>query len=219
MGILGAVVVVALIVGGVLFVEHKQNSTTSSPTGVTLTTTPAATATPSQHVAFQDSLASNSNGWNEDANCFFGAGGYHIKGGYICYAPTNTVGNGTISVDTKQISGDLTLLHGITLHRASKGNYYSFGIDGNGKWDFYKSVNDQGTEVLSPSTSSAIKTGLNASNTLKVTMSGSTYTFYINGTQVGSTDDSTFTTGDSGLDGQDGIEVVYANFKITTPGN
>jgi hypothetical protein len=44
---------------------------------------------------------------------------------------------------------------------------------------------------------------------------GGHFVFSVNGTQVGTADDTTFTTGDTGLSGNDGIEVVYTNLTIS----
>ena len=46
-------------------------------------------------------------------------------------------------------------------------------------------------------------------------ISGSHYRFFVNGQLVGTGDDKTFAAGQAGLDGNDQIEVVYTNFKVT----
>ena len=102
------------------------------------------------------------------------------------------------------------------LRRPSTGNYYSFYIDSNSKWGFSKHVNNTRTDVIPYQFNAAIKGGLNVKNTLLVRMKGSHFDFYINGTKVGQADDSTYTSGLSGLFGNDNIEVAYNNFKITS---
>ncbi|MGZ6320671.1 MAG: LamG-like jellyroll fold domain-containing protein, partial [Ktedonobacterales bacterium] len=122
---------------------------------------------------------------------------------------------GSISVQVAQVKGDTTQDYGLVFRRASKGNYYVFGILSTGKWDFYKGVNNTASNVVDPTVNSAIKTGLNATNTLKVTMSGSHFTFFVNGVQVGTADDTSFTSGLSGVAGGDNIEAVYTAYKVT----
>ena len=59
-------------------------------------------------------------------------------GHYLCYAPVTQQGNVDITVTVSQLSGPYSLLYGIVFRCSGKGNYYLFGIDGNGKWTFAK---------------------------------------------------------------------------------
>ena len=208
-------VVLVLCIGafaGLAYIGSRLPETSTSTS-----TTTSATATPSEQVIFQDALTSSSHddNWPNESNCTFASDGYHVKGGYLCYAPAGNVSDATISVQVKQTSGDVAQGYGLVLRRTSTGNYYIFAIDSSGEWAFYKFVNDTPTAVKDFVTSSAVKSGLNASNTLKVTMSGSSFAFYVNGTQVGQATDSTFASGKSGVSGADSSEVVYTSFKIT----
>lgn len=209
-------VVLVLCIGGFAGLAYIGSRLPATSTSTSTNTGTSATSTPTEQVIFQDALTSSSHdgNWPNDSNCIFASDGYHVKGGYLCYAPTDDVSNGTISVNAKQTNGDITQGYGLVLRRASKGNYYIFVIDSNGKWAFYKLVNDSATAVKDFTASSAIHSGLNASNALKVTMSGSSFTFYVNDTQVGEATDSTFTSGLSGVAGADSSEVVYTSFKI-----
>lgn len=207
-------IVLVLCIGGfaaLAVIGSRVSTSTSTNTGT------SATSTPTEQVLFQDALTSSSHNdsWPNDGNCAFASDGYHVKGAYLCYAPTNDVSDGTISVQAAQASGDTTQDYGLVFRRASKGNYYVFGIESSGKWDFYKGVNNTASNIVEPTVNSAIKTGLNAKNTLKVTMSGSHFTFFVNDVQVGTADDSTFTSGKSGVAGGDSIESVYTDYKVT----
>ena len=174
--------------------------------------------TPQPSYIFQDSLSSNSNSWSSDTNCFFGSGGYHIKGGVICFAPTDDVADAVGTVTVKQLSGINTISYGLVFRHPSKGNFYAFEIDSNGKWQFYKTVGGKLTTLAPYQKNAAIHVGLNVANTLQVRSVGQNYTFFVNGKKVGQFADTTFTTAGSwGLDGADGLEVVYSNFSLAKP--
>ena len=188
----------------------------SQPTmGVFATATVAPTPTPNL-VIYQDSLnGSTKDQWANDSNCFFGSGGYHINAAFICYAPTDKVGDAVTTVSVTQISGPTTYPYGLVIRRVSPGNYYEFLIDANGKWLFDKVVNGTTTDIVKFTPNPAIIAGLNQANTLSVQAKGSHFVFSINGTQVGTADDSTFPSGETGLSGNDNIEVVYTNLIIS----
>ncbi len=207
-------IVLVLCIGGfaaLAYVGSHMSTSTSTNTGTTTTSKPG------EHVLFQDALTASSHddNWPNDGNCVFANDGYHVKGSYLCYAPTEDVSNGAISVQTAQVNGDTSQDYGLVFRRASKGNFYVFGVMSSGKWDFFKAANDTASDIVHPTTNSAIKTGMNAKNTLKVVMSGSHFTFFVNGVQVGTADDSSYTSGKSGVAGGDKIESVYTDFKIT----
>jgi len=160
-----------------------------------------------------DPLTSNVNGWPEDLNhCFFSGGGYHVADGYICFAPIGEQSDGTQSVTAKQVKGPTTSVYGVAMRWVSHGNYYFFGIDSNSKWVFDKIVNSTETTLQPYTFNSAIKGGLNVSNSVSVTMSGSTFDCYVNGVKVGTIHDSTFSTGKWGVESSEGIETVFNDY-------
>ena len=62
---------------------------------------------------------------------------------------------------------------------------------------------------------SSIQTGANASNDLQVVALGPQFTFFVNGTQVGQSSDSTFTAGEWGIDNNStNGEVIYTNVLV-----
>ena len=205
------VLVVAVAGGGLFFLRSQAGGLTVA--GVTIggnNTGPGGGA-----LIYQDALnGSTKSQWTDNSNCFFGSGGYHINAGFICYAPADKVGDAMTTVSAKQISGPIIYPYGLVVRRVSKGNYYEFQIDANGKWRFGKVVNGTSTNIVALTASTAIKTGLNQANTLSVQAQGSHFVFSVNGTQVGTADDSTFTSGDTGLIGYDGIEVVFSNLSV-----
>ena len=202
--LIGAVVLVAvLVVGGSLGLlayynsQHPGGNPSTGGTGAS--NTPAPTATTS-NIIFQDALTSNTNGWSDDGtNCTFRNGSYHVKGA-ACFAPlTSPVGDATVSVAVKRISGPANEPYGLAIRHASQGNFYDFVITGDGSWAAFLHKGGN-TSLLHPYTNNAaIHQGLGVSNVLKVMMSGSTFQCYVNGVQVGQFTDSSFASGAVGV--------------------
>lgn len=224
-------VVIALVVacGAAVVLSHTTGTTASTPgaqTSYTGTSTPAATSTSpataaaNANVIFHDDFSSSSSGWTNDSHCYYGADGYHIPDGYICYAPTGEVGDAIVSADMKQTAGETNWFYGIVFRRVSKGNFYEMSIDSNGKWLFDKVVNDQTVELMPYVHSDAIHAGLNASNHLEARAIGTHFEFYINGVQVGHFDDSTYGKGLCGVEGgspEGQVQVVFTQFTLALP--
>jgi len=194
----------------------RHHLSTVAPTGTPGLGTPFAT------VLYQNSLrGGTAGGWVNDAYCTDKADGYHIVGAYLCYAPVTEQGSVDITVTVTQLHGPTSLLYGIVLRSSGKGNYYLFGIDGNGKWTFARLNNNTITYLIQPKTNAAIKTKLNQANTLEVRVTGSQFDFFVNGIQVGQASDTTYSTGLIGLTSERAaegvVEVVYANIRIAQP--
>jgi len=196
--VIGIVVVVVLLLGGA---------------GAAI----AAISSRSTTVLFQDALTSDSGHWPSTASCTFQSDGYHILDGHICYADTDNFGNADISVQLQQVSGTGDNAYsGVAVRRVSQGNLYTFGITTGGQWAFVKTVNDEQTALGgSPQASGAIHKGLGSSNTLEVRAHGSHFDLFVNGTQVGAVDDSTFSTGRCGLFADQGIETTFTSFQVS----
>lgn len=219
--IIAAVVAVLIVgIGAFIALQGHKGKVSITPTA-TLTKTqssPTATHSTAGSVIYQNALTSSASGWTTDSNCSFSSDGYHIQGGYICYAPTDSLSNVDVTVQVSQLSGDSSSGFGIVFRRASKGNYYSFRIDSGGQWGAFVCQNSN-CNSLGGASDSSIQTGLNATNTLRVVAVGTHFDYYVNGTKVGSADDSTFSSGDVGLSGADGSEVVFSNLVIAQPGS
>jgi hypothetical protein len=211
--VLAVVVVAGLLTAGLLILSHPQASTVFSNTGTA--TASSGTSTPSLSPIFTDPLTSNANGWSNDTNCFFRSDGYHIKGGWICYAPTGIPNNFTVQVRVKRVSGPVGDGYGIAFRRVSTGTEYLFVIDGYGHWRVDKCVTDTCSTLIDWSSSGgAIHSAINSENTLEVDANGSHFDFFANGAKIGQLSDSTFTTGDCGLAGGSGSEVVFSSLVI-----
>ncbi|HEX6820144.1 MAG TPA: hypothetical protein VF120_17340, partial [Ktedonobacterales bacterium] len=79
---LGLMTTLALLLLGLAACNIGGPGANSGPTA-----TPGPSPTPTRTVLYQNALTSSDSNWNSDQNCFFGAGGYHIKGGFLCTAP------------------------------------------------------------------------------------------------------------------------------------
>jgi hypothetical protein len=186
----------------------------------TPTITPTATATPPQNVAVQDPLTKRSTRWPERPDCSMRGDGYHITDNTICSMAGPPIRDSYITVTVLQIAGVDDLSYGVTLRRAAEGNYYSFEIDGSGRWYFYKSaVDSNGSPVLSLLASRADNPSINKgpfhANTLQIRATGSRFEFFVNNVKVGQASDSSYAQGTIGLGGNDQLEVVYTDFTLT----
>jgi hypothetical protein len=213
--LLAAVVIAGLLAAGLIALSRPQTTTANNPNSGTSTVVSGGTSTPGLSPIFTDPLLSNANGWPSDQHCFFGAGGYHIKGGWICYAPTDVPNNFTIQVQVKRVSGPVGDGYGIAFRRVSQGSLYLFGIDGYGHWRVDKCVSNSCSPLANWSPSGgAIRTALNSENTLEVDAHGSHFDFFANGTKIGQLNDSTFSSGSCGLAGGSSTEVVFSSLVI-----
>lgn len=204
-GIVLVALVCCVLPGAVLLRNNNifGNNTTQS--------TPAAGA-----IVYQATMLIPDNRWPATKTCGFQTAGYAITDNNTCIATYSNVPNDlSISTSVVQTSGPATLPHGIALRRTDPNDYYVFGITSSGSWVFIKYANNKTPLALSPfKSSTAIKTGLNASNTLEVRASGSNFYFFINGASVGQTSDNSYGSGLPGLTGDSGATVVYTNFTI-----
>ncbi len=209
----GGILFLALCFGGLLLLGASQ----AGHKAAIPTITPFPATTPNATILYQDSLTSPSSGWaNDGSRCFFQDSSYYVQNNTACYAPAGNIADANFTVPAKQVAGSLNAAYGIMFRRADKNNWYEFDIDSNSKWVFFKVVNRQTVFLVNFTPNVAIKGGLNSVNTLLVQAKGSHFAFFINGSSVGQADDSTFTTGLSGLVANQSIEVAYNNLQITS---
>ncbi|HEY1389821.1 MAG TPA: hypothetical protein VGF38_14875 [Ktedonobacterales bacterium] len=213
-GIVVAVVVLLAACTGISIFAVNALGTVTTSTG---TPGASATATPAETVVYQNTFKSTAEDWAQDDNCQSKSDGYHIADGFICYAPIGNQSDVNVTVNVQQVSGPTTTGYGIAFRRVSAGNFYEFLIDSNGKWFFDKCVDSNCTTIVDFTANAAIKGGLNTSNTLKVAAKGSHFEFFVNGTQVGSKDDPTFTSGIVGIESGDHVDCAFTDLVITRP--
>jgi hypothetical protein len=214
-----AVVVVCGLGFGLLYAAGTHLGTaaraTATAEAIPTATQVKATAPQTGTVIFRDDFSSASSGWNNDANCFYSSGSYHIKNGYVCYAPAGSQSDVAISVRVAQISGTTTHLFGIAFRIAPQTqDHYEFDISGEGEWGFFKCIKDMCNPVVDVTSDPSIHRGLNTPNALQVYAKGSHFDLYINGTKVGQADDTTFMSGEVGLWGDTDSEYVFDTLTI-----
>jgi hypothetical protein len=222
LGVIVLCVAAAGVIGVNLGSRLAANALKRTPTTAPLlsgSVTPFANTPAGEQVIFQDTLMSGATGWPDVApKCFYQGDGYHVADGYWCYSPVAAISDVTVSVDAEQISGSVQAPYGIILRSESPDYYYEFDLYSDGQWGFGRSTHENPyIALIWPQTSSAIKSGLHASNHLMVRAKGTHFEFFINGTKVGEADDSTFTSGRSGLVCNQQGEAVFTNFQMTKP--
>lgn len=74
--------------------------------------------------------------------------------------------------------------YGFTFGRKNDANEFSFLLSKNGTYKYRKFENNNYTEIIKNTSSSAIKTSINAKNTIKIEKAGNLLRFYINGQYV-----------------------------------
>lgn len=228
-GIIGGVILVCVLacLGGLYVVgKGAQGAASSIITTIAPTETALAqqlTPSPSQAIVYQDSFKDTPSGWVNNANCAFKSDGYHLVGGHVCFAPANaTPADADVSVTVQDVTYGSNTSYGLALRSMDVSDFYSFEITPDGQWAFVKWVKDSPTLITQPQSSSAIHTAKGASNDLRVVAVGTSFTFYINGTQVGAATDSnaTFTAGRAGVVNDDTdakSEVIFTNFVVALP--
>lgn len=188
----------------------------------TATAAPIATVT-SATPLLNTSLVSNDGGnWSESAGrCVFTNGGYHVlvqQTDYLqpCPLRNTSFSDGALQVDSALLSGNNAGM----LLRVQGEQFYDFEISSQGTYFFRRHDIGLGASyvyLLQPTSSAAIKVG--QSNTLLVIAQGATFKFYINGSFVGETRDSFYSSGQVALVAgtlapQHTGEGVFNNFKL-----
>lgn len=132
----------------------------------------------------------NTNGWNlEDSDDYSAA---IVKGKFLLHKKQkggifvsrsiniNTAKDFVIETSMARTSNSENGLYGFTFGRKNSSNEYSFLLSGNGSYMYRKFDNDVYKKIIPFTQTSAIKTGLNQYNSIKIVKSGSLLRFYIN---------------------------------------
>jgi hypothetical protein len=187
----------------------------AAPSGPTATATPTVvvpTATPTPAVA--DPLTSPiSHHWPTDPpSCQFVSGGYQVHANHC--ASSILADDGTITVDvtpTQEDSPSGRDVFGVTFRELS-GEWHGFGITTDGNWAFFKAGHSP--TIIATDSNPAIMPGLNVTNTLTVTFTGSHFEFLVDGSTDGQADDGTLAgLGQIGLNATGNGIAVFANFQ------
>lgn len=185
------------------------------------------------NVLFTDDFSSSSSGWDtvrDDTTGMtdYDQGGYRIqvletKTDYWANPGLSGLTDVSISVDVKKLGGPDDNDFAILCRYVDVDNFYALLASSDGYYGITKVVGGSqeliGQDELLPS--DAIKQGAEVVNTLRADCVGSTLTLYVNGTQVASVQDATFTTGDVGLMAGTfdtaGTDMLFDNFVVRKP--
>lgn len=180
-------------------------------------------------VLFQDDFSSNVTGWRRftstEGTMDYNAAGYRMLVNSLntnFWATANqNFADVRIEADAGKLGGPDSNRVGLVC-RFANDTYYFFMITSDGFYGIGIFAGGQGA-LLGQSelqTNENIKTGL-AVNHLRADCAGTTLTFYVNGFEVASVQDSTLQAGDVGLLAgtfdQPGVDVIFDNFVVLKP--
>lgn len=191
------------------------------------------TTTPSDpNLLFSDDFSSKSSGWDEVRDdtgmTDYDQDGYRIQvldtqTDYWANPGLSGLGDVSISVDVKKLAGPDDNDYAVLCRYVDTNNFYAFLGSSDGYYGITKVVDGSqdliGQDQLLPT--DAIKQGDGVVNSLRADCVGSTLTLYINGTQIASVQDTTFTAGDVGLMAGTfdtaGTDILFDNFVVRKP--
>jgi hypothetical protein len=214
-----------------------------TPTQIVVTPT---SASAQNNILFSDDLSQPMHNFTIDDQHFFKNGTYHIldKGNnsvaLVVEQPFN-VPTITYSLTMREVAGDDTdptntfglilCYNQTTVKGQSVQTFYTFEIlnqtDGS-QYSFFKYDNSQSrpwTTIWPADPTRPIKTGnefhgghdTNAINTVKIVKNGSSFTFFVNGQNVGNVQDKSYTGGKMGMVvNLKGTEVAFSNMLLTS---
>jgi hypothetical protein len=200
-----------------------------STSAVPATSTPQDQTVLSGSVLFQDDFTLPVSGWDRfitaEGTMDYNAAGYRMlvnsSDTNFWSTPHKNFADVRMEVDTGKLGGPDENRIGL-LCRFTGNDYYLFLISSDGYYGIGIYTGGQVT-LLGQSemqANSNIKTGL-AVNHLRADCAGDTLTFYVNGFQVASVQDSTLKAGDVGLlagtFSQPGVDVIFDNFVALKP--
>lgn len=178
-------------------------------------------------VVFQDDFSDTESGWDEwmDESCLgeYADGAYRIKVDeteYDCWVTLGRdLGDVTVEVKATKAGGPDVNEFGIQCRYQDGENFYFFVVSSDGYYAIGKAVDDEWTDIgadqMQPS--DAIRQG-DATNTILAECQGDQLTLTVNGEQVASVTDSTFSSGDVGLIAgtfdQGGTDILFDDFVV-----
>jgi hypothetical protein len=184
------------------------------------------------NVLFQDDFSNSSSGWdtvrNADGMTDYDQDGYRIqvqdtRTDYWANPGLSNLTDVSISVDAKKIGGPDDNDFGVICRYVDIENFYAFLASSDGFYGITKVINGSqeliGQDQLLPT--DAINQGDGANNALRADCVGTTFTLYINGTQIAQVQDSSFTSGDVGLIAgtfdTPGTDILFDNYLVRKP--
>jgi hypothetical protein len=185
----------------------------------------------SKKVLFQDDFANTDSGWNrvrdETGNITdYESGGYRILNNesisHVWANPGLKFNDVHVEVDAAKTGGPDDNYFGVICRYKDGSNFYILAISSDGYYGIVKVMNGGlsllGSDQMQPS--EAILQG-NAANHLSAECKGKKLSLSVNGVMLSSVEDSTFTSGDVGLEVTTrqaaGVDVLFTQFSVTRP--
>jgi hypothetical protein len=199
-----------------------------------LTALACGSSTPSEPlpegVLFQDDFSDTSSGWDRvnvsDGITDYEDGIYRIlvntDNTDVWANPGLNFTDTVIEVEATKVGGPDDNDFGIICRYEDTSNFYALIISSDGYYGVYKVLDGEqlliGEESMMPD--DAIKQG-NVTNIIRADCIGSTLTLFVNGTQLVSVQDSSFSSGDAGLLAgtfdTPGTDIHFDNFVVREP--
>ncbi len=226
---LAVLVLVALACG----INNVPTPTPQSPVIIQPQPTSGGTGANGQQVLFQDDFSNVNSGWDRTQNEYgttdYVSGGYRINviqtDSFFFANPYQTFQNDVrIEVDATKIGGPDDNAFGVQCRYQDVDNYYFFYISSDG-YDGI-GIDNAGTKTIISSSDGNLTPDSNiiqgaATNHIRADCIGSVLTLYVNGAQIASATDSTFTGGDVGLIAKTfsvaGTDILFQNFFVYQP--
>jgi hypothetical protein len=179
-------------------------------------------------VLFEDDFSDTGSGWDQvtesDRTTDYDNGGYRIlvndTGSDAWANPGRSFSDVRVEVDATKQGGDDNNNFGVICRSEGVQDFYTLWISSDGYYAIAMIQDGDLSFLLDWATSDAINQG-NATNHIRGDCVGSTLTVYANGTQLGSVEDTTFTSGDVGLEAGTfnvgGTDILFDNFVVYAP--
>ena len=180
-------------------------------------------------LAFNDQLTSSDSQWSTGSSCKFTPAGYQISTAQLgffhdCIAQTAKFSDFAYQVNMTINSGDCG---GLEFRVVDANNFYILLICSNGTYNFGDFINGKASWVHNDfsqmSSSSAIHQGANQQNVIAVSVQGSAFNLFVNGSSkpvdVFTDSGNTFSQGSIGLIALDNVNptsVTYTNAVVWT---
>lgn len=200
---------------------------------VSCTFTPTSSGGTTQEILFHDDFSDTSSGWDRTSSDYgvtdYTTGGYHINviqaTAYAFANPYKSFQNDVrIEVDAIKIGGPDDNAFGVQCRYQDVDNYYYFYISSDGYTGI--GIDNAGTKTIISSSDGNLYSDSNinqgaVTNHIRADCIGNTLTLYVNGTQIATATDSTFTGGDVGLIVKTydtaGADILFTNFYVYKP--
>lgn len=172
---------------------------------------------PTDNGPYSDSLTTTATGWAQDEGCGEQNGAYHVAPlnthtGVTCFAPAGRYSNLDEQVTAQQVAGAGDGYYGLAFRVVDLSEEYIFAVSNDGNAFVGKVAQNNDTRISPIWTYHAFS---GYPQTLRVVAHGSTITCYIDGTQVGTLTDNSYTVGTVGLFvGSGGLDVAFTNFSV-----